>query len=283
MIFFIFSGKVINKALSLISKDPQFFLAVTGAAVSAMIYPTYRRACVDAPLTIVLFCNMVTFPMMFSGVRQMLAVGIGCIAHTFVRRKKPIPFLIAVAAAMSIHTSAFMLLPMYPLYRTRITKKWLYVVVPALAVLFVFNRQVFYVLGRLLQSYTEYDVVETATGAYTILFLFAAFAVFSFVIPDESQMDEETSGMRNYLLLALAIQMFAPLNVLAMRMSYYFIIFIPLLIPRIIRCSRERYRSIASAGRIIMLAFFFLYFFATAKAGSRLHIIPYHFYWEYYR
>ena len=221
--------------------------------------------------------------MMLSGIRQMMAIGFGMIAYAFARRRKPILFLLMVAAAMSFHTSAFMLLPMYPLYRTRITKKWLYVVVPVLAVIFVFNRQFFHLLGRFLQSYTDYSAAETATGAYTMLLLFAVFAVFSFIIPDESKLDEETIGMRNLLLLTLVIQMFAPLNYLAMRMNYYYLIFVPLLIPRVIECSRVKYRSIASAGRIIMLAFFFLYFFATAKAGSRLHIIPYHFYWEYYR
>ena len=89
--------------------------------------------------------------------------------------------------------------------------------------------------------------------------------------------------MRNFLLLSLMIQLFAPLNVLAMRMNYYYIIFIPLLLPRIIQCSSVKYRSIAAAGRNAMLAFFFVYFFLTAKTGGRLHTIPYHFYWEYYR
>ena len=35
--------KLFNKLLSLISKEPRFFLAVIGFTVSAMIYPTYRR------------------------------------------------------------------------------------------------------------------------------------------------------------------------------------------------------------------------------------------------
>lgn len=277
-----FGFKVINKVLSLISKDPQFYLAVTGLAVSAMLYPTYRRLCVDPPLTIVLFCTMSTFSMMFSGIRQMLAIGIGFIAYAFTRRKKPVRFLLCVAAAMSMHTSAFMLLFMYPLYHARITKKWAFYFVPVLVVAFVFNRQIFGVLGAFLQSYTKYDVIQTATGAYSMLILFLLLALFSYVIPDESLLDEETIGLRNFLLLSLVLQMFVPLNHLAMRMNYYYIIFIPLLIPRIIQRSSVRYRSVAAAARNIMVVFFLVYFFVHAKPGSNLHTIPYHFYWEQY-
>ena len=275
--------RIFSKVISLLSDNPHFFIAASGLAVTAMIYPTYRAFCVDPPLTIVLFCIMSTFPMMFSGIRQMLAIGVGMIAFSFVRRKKPISFLLTVAAAMSIHTSAFVLLIMYPLYHARITKKWAFFMIPGLAIAFVFNRQIFHVLGRILQSYTDYDVVETATGAYTMLLLFLAFAVFSFVISDESRMVDDTIGLRNFMLLALVLQMFVPLNYMAMRMNYYYIVFIPLLLPRVIACSRVRYRSIAAASRHIMVAFFFLYFFMNAKPGSCLHAIPYHFFWEYYR
>ena len=273
--------RVIMKAISQISNDPRFFIAVMGLSVSVMMYPTYRRLCVDAPLTIVLFCSLSTYAMLFSGVRQMLAVGFGMIAYEFVRRKKLIPFILIVVAAVLIHTSAFMLIFMYPLYRARITKKWLLVVIPVMAVLLVFNRQIFAVLGTFIEQYTDYNAKEVITGAYSTLALFAVFAVFSYLIPDESLMDDETIGLRNFLLLALAIQMFAPLNVVAMRMGYYYMIFIPLLIPRIIQCSSVRMRRIAMVSSYVMLGFFYIYFFLTAGNGSKLHTIPYHFFWEY--
>lgn len=272
-----------NWVVSRLSKNPHFFIAISGLAVSAMLYPTYRRLCEDAPLTIVLFCTMSTFLMMFSGIRQMLAIGMGMIAYSFVRRKKPVAFLLAVAVAMSIHTSAFMLLIMYPLYHVRLNKKWAFFMTPLLLLAFVFNRQIFHVLGTFLQSYTDYDVVETSTGAYTMLLVFLAFTVFSFVIPDETLLDDETVGLRNFLLFSMVIQMFAPLNYLAMRMNYYYIIFIPLLLPRIIRLSSFKYRGVAAAARNIMVVFFFVYFFLRANSSNTLRTVPYHFFWEYYR
>ncbi|MBQ7549649.1 MAG: EpsG family protein [Clostridia bacterium] len=272
--------QLLMKVVAVFTRDPHVFIAVTGLMVSAMLYPTYRRLCVDTPLTIVLFCTMSTFLMLFSGIRQMLALGIGMIAYEFTRRKWIVPFLIAVVAAVFIHTSAFILILMYPLYHLRVTKKWLFAVVPVLGLIFVFNRQIFGFLGRFIEEYTNYDASTVATGAYTMLILFILFTVFSFLIPDDSMMDEETFALRNFLLISLAIQMFTPLNFLVMRMSYYYIIFIPLLLPRIIQCSRIKYRKIALVGRYVMLAFFYVYFFISISGGSKMHIVPYRFFWE---
>lgn len=269
-----------NKFVSLISKAPQFFLAVAAAAVSAMIYPTYKRLCVDASLTIVLFCIMSTFVMMFSGVRQMLAVGIGFVAYEFTRSKKPFFFILVVLLAISVHTSGFMLAFMYPLYHARITKKWLYIVVPVLVVIFMFNRQVFSLLVGIMVRFTAYSGSVSSTGAYTMLILFAGFTVFVFLIPDESKLDKEIIGLRNFLVFALVIQMFAPLHTLAMRMNYYYIIFIPLLLPKIIQHRSKRWNQVATLGRHVMVVFFLLYFFVSASRGGNLNVFPYHFFWE---
>ena len=269
-----------NKMISLFSEEPHFFLAVTSFLVSAMIYPTYKRLCVDASLNVVLFCTMSTFVMMFSGIKQTLAIGIGFIAYDFTRQKKLIPFILSVLLAMSFHTSAFMLAFMYPLYHARIPKKSLFIVIPVLTVCFVYNRQIFGALTLILEQYTEYNTEITSTGAYTMLTLFGVFVAFSFLIPDERKLDEETIGLRNFLLLTFILQMFAPLHSLAMRMGYYYMIFVPLLLPKVIECRSKRWNQVAILGRHVMVGFFLLYFFVSASGGGGLNVFPYHFFWE---
>ena len=269
-----------NKLVSVFTDEPQVFLGVTAIITLAMIYPTYRRLCVDPSLTIVLFATMSTFVMLFSGIRQMIAVGIGFLAYEFTRKKKFIPYLIFVILAIAFHTSAFMLAFMYPIYHVRITKKWLAFVIPVITITFLFNQQIFYALSFLIERFTSYDATIEHTGAYTIIVLFLLFTVFSFLIPEESQMDDETIGLRNFLLLSLVLQMFAPLHTIAMRMNYYYIIFIPLLIPKIIEFKNKRWEQLAIVGRHIMVVFFLVYFFISASDGGVLRVFPYHFCWE---
>ena len=279
-ISFEFGFTYFNRIVSIFTNDYQIFFAVTAIVIVAMIYLVYKRSCTDPSLSIVLFCIMPTFVMMFSGIRQMLAVGLGFLAYELTRNKKIVTFILVVCLSITFHTSAFMLFFMYPLYHAKITKKWSYVAVPVLFVTFVFNKQIFSVLGSFLEKYTKYDTSIAQTGAYTMLLLFVMFAVFAFVIPDESRLDQETIGLRNFLLFSVAIQMFAPLHTLAMRMNYYYIIFIPLLLPKIIEYRSERWKQIAVASRHIMVAFFLVYFFVNAKSGGSLNVFPYHFYWE---
>lgn len=270
----------INKIISLFSKNPQVFLAVVSLLICVMIYPTYKRLNVDASLSIVIYSILSTFPMMFTGIRQMLSIGLGFIAYEFVRSKKWIPFLLVVCFAISCHASAFMLVFMYPLYHAKITRKWLLVVAPIILVIFVYNRPIFAFLTAVLESFTEYDGSITSTGAYTMLILFTIFTIFAFLIPDETVLDEETIGLRNFLLFALVIQMFAPLHTLAMRMNYYYIIFVPLLLPKIIEYRSRRWEQLAVLGRHVMVVFFLLYFFYNASTEGSLHVFPYHFFWE---
>ena len=145
---------VFNKLASLVTQEPQVFFAIVAIATTVMIYPTYKRLCIDASLMIVLYVFMSTFVMMFSGIRQMIAVGIGFLAYECTRNKKLVLWAFCVVLAILFHASAFMLIFMYPLYHARITKKWLFAVVPAMVIVFVFNEQIFSYLGMFLSRYT---------------------------------------------------------------------------------------------------------------------------------
>lgn len=269
-----------NKIVSIFSENSQFFLAVTAIITVIMIYPTYRRLCLDASLTIVLFCIMSTFVMMFSGIRQMIAIGIGVRAYEYVRQKNMLAFVIAVIIAMTFHTSAFMLFFIYPIYYCKITNKVLYVVVPVMTVIFIFNEQIFGFLLKCLMLFTRFDIAPSYTGAYAMLMLFVLLAFFSYLVPNENLLDEETKGLRNLILLIIVIQMFAPLHTIAMRMNYYYIIFIPLLIPRIIKVRKNSLRQFVVIGRWVMVLFFMIYFFEVLVPSEVLHVFPYHFLWE---
>lgn len=269
-----------NKLVSFMSGEPQFYLTVVAVVTSVMIYPTYRRLHKDTSLTIVLFCVISTFVMSFSGIRQMIAIAMGVVAYEFTRKKQLLPFILMVLLAISFHSSAFILAFMYPLYHARITKKWLIVVIPIMAVAFALNEPIFSVLSLVLERYTRFESEISNTGAYTMLILFSMFAVIAFLFPDERKLSKEVIGLRNFLLLSVLIQMFAPLHTLAMRMNYYFIIFIPLLMPQIIQASSERWRQVALTARHVMVVFFLLYFFWSASKGGNLDVFPYHFFWE---
>ncbi len=271
---------LINKIVSVFTNDFRWIIVITAILSVWFIARAYVKYSTDTALTITLFITMSNFIVLFSGLRQSIAVSLGFVAFEFVRKKKLLPFLLIVLLAMTIHVSAFMILFMYPLYHIRVKKIWLVWIIPALAIGLVFNRQIFTLLTAILSMFTDYDTQISFTGSYTMLMLFALFAAFSYLIPDEATLDDDTRGMRNFMLLALFIQMFAPLHTLAMRMNYYYIAFIPLLIPRIIKYRSVRWGQIAVIAKHVMVIFFIIFFFVTAPKDNSLQTFPYKFFWE---
>ena len=98
---------------------------------------------------------------------------------------------------------------------------------------------------------------------------------------DDSVADKEVLGLRNVMVLATCIQFFASLNTVAMRVNYYFIPLIPLLISKVYYRANEENKKVVTAANIIMIVFFFGYFFYTAYTGSDiLQIFPYKAFWQ---
>ena len=187
-------------------------------------------------------------------------------------------FVIAVAIAFLFHKSALILLLMYSLYWARITKKWLVAIVPAMVAIFALNRPIFAFLQKLISDF--YTTAATETKAYTMLVLFVLLAVFAFVIPDDKECDFDLIGFRNLLLFAIVIQMFVPLHTLAMRFNYYYIIFIPLLISKVVKYRSKRYNQVALLAKYVMIVFFVCYFFINTSSRNPLDIYPYKFFFS---
>ena len=275
-----FGYSFLNKLISLLTDDFRWVIIICAFLSIYFVAKVYIKYSNDAILSIALFVTMSNFIMLFSGIRQVIAISLGMLAFEFTRNKKFVAFILVILLAMTFHTSAFMLAFMYPLYHIKFKKKHLIFVFPLLGGVWIFNQPIFRFLGLILTQFTDYDTDIEKTGSVTMLVLFVIFAVFAYLIPDESRLDADTIGMRNFLLLAVAVQMFAPLHSIAMRMGYYYMIFIPVLITRIIACRSVRMSQVAIAARHFMVVFFLVYFFVMAPADNALNTFPYQFFWQ---
>ena len=220
---------VLNWLIGKVTNDFQIYMAIVAAINIIPIAFLYNQDKRHSYLKIILFVNMSVFVMLFSGIRQSIAMGIGLVAFHFVKKKKLVSFLITVIIALGFHQSAFILFAMYPLYYFRIKKKHIYYLIPLIAIVYIFNQRIFSRLLIIMRLFgTKYDEYAEigGTGAVMMIICFAAFTIFAYIIPDATKEDNEFIGIRNYLLLATLIQCFAPLHNWAMRMNYYYILFL---------------------------------------------------------
>lgn len=269
------------KMFSAIITNEQVFLAVIAALAVFPIMYLYMKESENAMLTVSFFMILPLFSMLFSGLRQAMAIAMMVPAYYMVKSRKPIMFILIVLLASTFHQTALAGLVLYPLYYMKWSRKMLFIIVPAFVILYIFNARIYKLLIMLLgEDFEGYGGVNE-TGAYMMLLLLLLCTVFSFFMLENDQADEETLGLRNISVLATALQFFSISNPVASRINYYFVLFLPILIPKVInRCIPEN-RKLCRIIGWVMTGYFLFYFFRRAYAGSDiLQIFPYYAFWQ---
>lgn len=269
-----------------ISTNYQVFLAITAVLSVVPIAFVYNRDKSQGYLKAAIFVNMSTFIMLFSGLRQGLAMAIGMLAYLALTKKKILRFFIFAFIASLTHHTGFMVFFFLPLYYFRFKKKDLFWILPSIALVLIFNDKIFDFLSKKLgEANDKYITVLGSTGALGSFLLFGLFSVFFYIIGDEDRMDDEAFALRNILLFATVLQSFASLNPLAMRMNYYYILLIPIAVGTSINCRSEKYKQVAKSGGIVVSVFFTLLFFINIYNSyitgvSSLDTVPYIPFWK---
>ena len=123
-------------------------------------------------LSVLTYFTFGCFEYSFGIFRQMIALSIVLIGTKYIREKKIVKYLVTVGLAMTFHTTAIIMLPLYWIYQIRMGKKlkWVFV---AEAICFVSARVIVLLTTKIFPKYIgyisgEYDVQG---GSYLMLML----------------------------------------------------------------------------------------------------------------
>ena len=269
--------RILEKLLSYVIKNPHIYLAVIAVITLVPIGIMYYR---ESELPLLALAMFMAFPvshMAFSGLRQMLAITFIVPAFYLVKNKRLIPFLFVVLAAFFFHQSALIILLLYPVYHLPLKTISFAVVLPTILFVFLYKNVIFQWLIRIMpENFLEKKEELVDTGGTSFLFMMVFFVVMSFFMIRKSNIDKETSGLRNVLFLSAILQCFAPINTLAMRLNYYYILLVPFAVCRLLnRCDEDK-KPIAVVLSIALTAFFtFVFFYKGATGNDGLMIFPY--------
>lgn len=272
---------LLMKLLLFMHADFRVLLIITAVFSIIPLWYLYREEIDNhAFIAIIVFLNIGLFSIYFSALRQIIALSFGVFAYRFTKRKKLLLFLLMVFLAFLFHKSAFILLLMYPIYHVNI--KWHYALIGTFVLLptvYIFRVQIFRFLGNLFSDVYQSEI--SLTNAVSIFLLLIIFVVFCFVIPDNSLIDKDTIGLRNLLVLCAVLQVFAGVHTLAMRMNYYYLLFVPIILTRCISYTSIKNKRITEVAVLTMITFFTAYYFYGMFFGAdALHVYPYIPFWR---
>ena len=270
---------VLNKILSGWFSNYQAFVTIASIIAVCPLAYFYAQENKSVILTIALFLVAAPFTMYFSGMRQIIAMAFAIPLYYLARKKKLIWFILFVILAMQFHNSAFVMFALYPVINTRFTEKGLFFSIPLIVAVYLFNEPIFNFLKEIVKD--EYTYKTEQTGAFMMIILFALFVIFAFVVIDEKELTKEEIGFRNILVVCLILQLFSPVNMVVMRMNYYFMIFIPVALSKLMQKPRKGFEQVVKLASVVMTVFFLGYFVYTGLNGEDvLNIFPYKFFWE---
>ncbi len=273
-----FGYVLLNKIIYSLGFDFNFFLSIVALIVCIPTAYLYKKESDDGVITILLYLTSTSiFVLNFSGLRQVIAITFAVPAYYAVKNKKLIRFLIFVFLASLFHISAWIMVAMYPAYRIKIEKRGLFVIAPILLLIFIFRIPIFnFLLQFLSDKYQDLYGKTTQTGAVMMIILLGLFVVFSFVFTDEEKIDDDTNGLRVFLIISFALQLFSTVHYIAMRFNYYYLLFLPITITKVMSNSNKQDKSFVMIIKIIFVLFFTFYFFYSAYMDEDiLQVFPY--------
>lgn len=273
---------LLNKLVSYLGGNFQVFLFVIALISIIPIVIFYSKKSEHGLLTVALFLTVAPFPMFFSGLRQITAMGLFILAFKYIEEKKLFKYILSILIISLFHKSVLITLLFYPVYHAKINKNWLYFIIPSFILIYLFNGQIFtYLIKFINPIYSESYGNVASTGQYTTLLLLIIFGIYCFIFVDKKAVDGEYNGFRNILLLSILLQCFVPINMVVMRLNYYSLLFVPVLITMVPKYSEGKNLKILNLSFIVMIVFFMSYFIYNGYTGNNsLDIFPYIPFWR---
>lgn len=259
------------KLISLISANKQFFLAVCAITSVLPVAAVLGKRSSSPLFSFVIYMGLPVIQMLFSGLRQSIAIAICFLSITYIQQRKPIAFLVAVLIAASFHSSALIFLPFYFIYRIKIKRNIRFITVAILPILFVFRVSIFSFLTSIFGK--SADIADN--GALRLLIFFIILYVFCFMLSDDT---EDNIGYLNLFYFACFFQCFSGINTLVMRIGFYFMLPLTLLLPDSV--GKIRNKNTERLIKAFLIVFFVAYGLYVLHSKSYAMSYPYSFFWN---
>jgi hypothetical protein len=263
-----------TQVFSKLNISDQLYLFIVAITIILPIAYIWIKNSKMPGLSVLIYITLGFFTFSFSGLRQSIALAITFFSFKYIQERNIIKFLLCVILAMLFHTSAIIFLIAYPLYYIRIRFHHFMFLIPLMMLIFILKTEIFLLIYYLYKGVA--GTVEI-TNAYTMLIVMIVVLALAYIFGDKDKNNLNFNAYKNYMLMAIIVQIFASQSSIIMRAGFYYYIFITLLIPEVIKNQRDAKVRMVTV-TILILAL--IYFFQKTTGDGYLNVSPYYFYWQ---
>ena len=243
---------VFEKIVQIFTDNYQVYLVIVAAVFFIGLAFWISRYSSEPCMSYLIFSSFLFGFYALTGLRQTIAtVLVVFIGSKLIEKRKFLPFLLVVLVAFTVHKSAICFLPFYFLSRIPVNKKSILAVFCTTPILFLYNDQIFRVLGYLVGY--EYDEIENR-GAYGFTFMYIAVTVVMLILL--KYIREKCPHYKMYYNALFMGLLFLPLvfvNPTAMRVVQYYSLFLMLSVPEIVRAFDKKTGSVIYTLMLVIL------------------------------
>lgn len=261
---------LLNKLLGMLWQNRQFFLAVCAFLSLLPVGGLIEKRSCSPVLSWVIYLALPIFEILYSGLRQGIALGLCALALVHILDRKPLRFVLTVLCASLFHDSCLVFLVAYPIFGVRATPALRVGSIFAVPVVFVLRGRLFSLAAGLFGNYGADN-----NGAFGLMLLFVLIYVLCCLFVREE--DPEQRGLLNIFYLCCICQVFASVSSLALRIGYYFILPLVLLLPRVLENMERRLRIIA---KLAVIVFFVAFGLRCIYISTWSEAYPYYWFWQ---
>lgn len=265
------------KLISYISRDEQCLII---ACALVAIFPLSYLICKyseNCLLSFIIYLGLPVFLTNYSAMRQVIAIAITVFSYIFIRNKKPFLFILLILLATTFHSSAIIFLIAYPLYYLKTISRLRWITVAVLPVIYLFRNLLFSILSKLFKD----NAVPDNNSAVTLFIVFTAVYIFTIIYSNKDDVHEE--GLKNLFWLACVCQAFGGVYSIAIRVGYYFMIYLVLLLPKTVANINSKANDdnkTETVFYITIMVCFAVFGLYSIRNGTWAMSYPYSFFWQ---
>lgn len=261
------------KPIQLFTSDFRVFLFVAAIVfMGCFAWFVYRNS-VNPLISYLVFSTFFYDMLLFNQMRQGLAIALSVfIGFEFIKDKRLIPFVLLCLFASTIHISALLFLPALVLYEKVPSNKAIGAAI-ACSIVLVFSAPS---LMNLVNLLFRRGTIEAASGSSSWLVILMCSGTALLFIPFRGRLDSNGKGYVTLMLVAMVISSLSVVFADALRLAYYYFIFLVLLLPCVVELYSGSEKTLLSMATLLALILILL--FVTPRIADTNH--AYQFFWE---
>ena len=269
---------ILIKFIQLFTDNPQWLFIATAIIIYTFIMLYIRENTKLYDIGFYLFICLYFYCSSLNIMRQWISIAIFLYALKYAYQKKLIKYIIAIVIAASFHITSLLMLPVYLLFRLKLNKRNVIILISILLALII----VFYTAGipiaewlNVPEKYMEYIRFNTTLDgggrAYTVFILLTIIGI---AINYKTYLKQNQYGEQHIkmLIISLIISALSANSMIFNRIQLYFVPVLIVCIPNLIQICQNKKTKVFFTALIIGLGVLYFYRCLCNNGGE---VLPY--------